>query len=163
MVTPTSTPAGLLEFTNCELVGLKAFFESAMEIDKATQAQIEGVSFLAEMLARSQELCRGVGFADDLGMAPQLYASKRGSGKGTNLPPKSNPQEVTVTEDMPKAITLTAPAIPTATRSPSRSPSSPSHGTLSGSGAKRTYTPNANYVGTDDFQLQGDRRRRGRL
>jgi hypothetical protein len=153
MVSAASNPAGLLEFTNCELAGFKAFFASNQEIDRATQAQSEGVSFLAEMLARSQELCRGVGFADDLGMAPQLYAAKRGSGSGTNLPPNANPQDVTVTEDVPKSITLGAsdpdgdPLTFTITKQPE-------HGTLSGSGATRTYTPDNNYVGADDFSFK---------
>src|SRR3712207_7976704 len=65
----------LFRSTNCELLGLKAFFDSMEEIDKATQGQNEGVSFLVEMLARGQELCNGQGgFADDLAAAPQLYA-----------------------------------------------------------------------------------------
>jgi VCBS repeat-containing protein len=152
-VSASSNPAGLLEFTNCELVGLKAFFSSAEEIDKATQAQNEGVSFLAEMLARSQELCKGVGFADDLGSNPQLYAAKRGSGKGTNLPPKADAQNVSTAEDTPKQITLTGsdpdgdPLTFTITKQPD-------HGTLSGSGANVTYTPAANYNGPDDFSFK---------
>ncbi|HEX8051739.1 MAG TPA: tandem-95 repeat protein [Thermoleophilaceae bacterium] len=153
MVSAPSNPAGLLEFTNCELNGFKAFFSSKEEIDRATQAQNEGVSFLAEMLARSQELCKGDGFADDLGSNPQLYAAKRGSGKGTNLPPKADPQSVAATEDTPKAITLTGsdpdgdPLTFTITKQPD-------HGTLSGSGANVTYTPAANYNGPDDFSFK---------
>jgi hypothetical protein len=155
MVTSTDNPAGLLEFTNCELVGLKAFFDSETEIDRATQAQNEGVSFLVEMLARSQELCRAAkaSFASDLGSDPQLYALKRGSGKGTNLPPSADKQDVTVVEDTPKSITLGAsdpdgdPLTYTITKQPD-------HGTLSGSGANRTYTPNADYIGPDDFSFK---------
>ena len=153
-VTSPNNPAGLLEFTNCELVGLKQFFDSATEIDKATQAQNEGVSFLVEMLARAQELCNGNGgFADDLGASPQLYAAKRGSGNGTNRPPKAEKQDVTVTEDTPKNITLVGsdpdgdPITFTITKNPD-------HGTLTGTGANRTYTPNANYTGPDDFSFK---------
>jgi VCBS repeat-containing protein len=155
MVSQTQNPAGLLEFTNCELVGLKAFFESATEIDKAVQAQREGVSFLVEMLARSHELCvaQGAGFWDELGLQPQLYAAKRGSGKGTNQPPDAQNQTVTVTEDEAKDITLGA-------NDPDGDPltfsieSGPAKGVLSGSGANRTYTPNANATGADSFTFK---------
>ena len=156
MVSSGSNPAGLLEFTNCELVGLKAFFDSMEEIDKATQGQNEGVSFLVEMLARAQELCNGQGgFADDLGASPQLYAQKRASGNGTNRPPNADKQDVTVTEDTPKAITLTGsdPDGDSLTFSITKQPD---HGTLSGSGPNLTYTPDANYVGVDDFSFKVD-------
>ncbi|HEX8648391.1 MAG TPA: tandem-95 repeat protein [Thermoleophilaceae bacterium] len=156
IVSSNSNPAGLLEFTNCELVGLKAFFDSQQEIDKATQGQNEGVSFLAEMLARAQELCNGQGgFADDLGASPQLYAQKRASGNGTNRPPKADKQDVTVTEDTPKAITLTGsdPDGDSLTFSITKQPD---HGTLSGSGPNVTYTPAANYTGPDDFSFKVD-------
>ena len=156
MVTSTPNPAGLLEFTNCELVGLKVFFDSMEEIDKATQGQNEGVSFLVEMLARAQELCNGQGgFADDLGAAPQLYAQKRASGNGTNRPPKADKQDVTVTEDTPKSITLTG-------SDPDNDPltfsitKQPDHGTLSGTLPNVTYTPDADYTGPDDFSFKVD-------
>jgi VCBS repeat-containing protein len=153
MVPANTNAAGLLEFTNCEFVGLKAFFDSAEEIDKATQAQNEGVSFLAEMLARSQELCKGVGFADDLGASPQLYAAKRGSGQPTNRPPVANPQSVEVTEDEPKDITLTG-SDPDGDPLSFQVTSNPSHGTLSGTAPNLTYTPNPDYTGPDSFQFK---------
>ncbi|MEA2474727.1 MAG: hypothetical protein QOE06_2642 [Thermoleophilaceae bacterium] len=151
-VDASQNPAGLLEFTNCELVGLKAFFDSKDEIDRATQAQNEGVSFLAEMLARSQELCKGTGFADDLGASPQLYAAKRGSGKGTNRPPDAEAQSVSATEDTPKTITLNA-SDPDGDSLTYTVSANPSHGTLTGSGKNLTYTPAADYSGPDSFQF----------
>ncbi|MDQ3933344.1 MAG: Ig-like domain-containing protein [Actinomycetota bacterium] len=155
MVNQNQNPAGLLEFTNCELVGLKAFFESAAEIDKVVQAQNEGVSFLVEMLARSHELCaaQGAGFWDELGLQPQLYTAKRGSGNPTNRPPSADKQDVTVNEDTPKSITLGAsdpdgdPLTYTITKQPD-------HGDLTGSGPNRTYTPDPDYTGKDDFSFK---------
>ena len=154
MVDSSNNPAGLLEATNCAFVGLKSFFDSTAEIDRATQGQNEGVSFLAEMLARSQELCNGDGgFADDLGASPQLYAQRRASGSGTNRPPKADPQNVTTTEDTAKSITLTGsdPDGDTLTYSITKPPD---HGTLSGSGSNVTYTPDGNYSGPDDFSFK---------
>ena len=72
-----------------------------------------------------------------------------------NNPPSSTPQSVTVTEDTPRAITLTGsdpdgnPITYTVT-------SSPAHGTLSGTAPNLTYTPASNYpaghaAATDSF------------
>ncbi len=68
----------------------------------------------------------------------------------TNQPPTATAQSITVIEDTPKAITLTG-------TDPENSPltftiaTNPTHGSLSGTGANRTYTPQANYTGTDSF------------
>ncbi len=65
-------------------------------------------------------------------------------------PPTANSQSVSVNEDGSVAITLTG-------SDPEGDPltfsvqSAPTNGTLSGSGANRTYTPNANYNGSDSF------------
>jgi len=60
----------------------------------------------------------------------------------------ANAQNITTPEDTPKAITLTgtggAPLIYTIR-------SNPKNGTLSGTGAIRTYTPKANFTGKDTF------------
>ncbi|MEO5367850.1 MAG: tandem-95 repeat protein, partial [Magnetococcus sp. WYHC-3] len=66
-----------------------------------------------------------------------------------NLPPTANAQSVSTAEDTAKAITLTG-------SDPERSAltyiaAAPAHGTLSGTGASRTYTPAANYNGADNF------------
>ncbi|HEY3052448.1 MAG TPA: Ig-like domain-containing protein [Thermoanaerobaculia bacterium] len=70
-----------------------------------------------------------------------------------NDAPVANPQSVITPEDTPIAITLTGSdvdgdpltfAIVTG----------PAHGTLSGSGANVTYTPNANYNGPDSFTFR---------
>ena len=67
-----------------------------------------------------------------------------------NDPPSAAAQAVTTPEDTPRATTLAGtdvdgdPLTYTIV-------SSPAHGTLSGSGATRTYTPAANYYGADSF------------
>ncbi len=67
-----------------------------------------------------------------------------------NDAPLANPQSVTLSEDGSVAIVLTGSDI-------EESPLSfviqtqPTHGSLSGTGANRTYTPTANYYGNDSF------------
>ena len=67
-----------------------------------------------------------------------------------NYLPIANSQSVTTVEDMAKAVTLTAtdadndPLTYTIV-------SGPQNGTLSGSGTNQTYTPKANYNGSDSF------------
>jgi DNA/RNA endonuclease G (NUC1) len=68
-------------------------------------------------------------------------------------PPGTEGQSVTTKEDTPKDITLNAV-------SPNDIPltysivTGPSHGTLVGTGANRTYTPNAGYLGSDSFTFR---------
>jgi len=65
-------------------------------------------------------------------------------------PPVADPQSLSTTEDTSLSITLTG-------SDPENGPltflvqSGPSHGALSGSGAERTYTPDADYHGGDSF------------
>jgi hypothetical protein len=66
-----------------------------------------------------------------------------------NTAPTANPQNVSTNEDTPLGITLTG-------SDPQGSPltfapTTPLHGTLTGTGAARTYTPAANYFGPDSF------------
>ena len=70
-----------------------------------------------------------------------------------NDSPVANDQSISVTEDTPKPITLTATdadgnALIYTIVTP------PTQGTLSGSGANRTYTPNLNYNGGDSFTFK---------
>jgi len=70
-----------------------------------------------------------------------------------NDPPVANDQPVTTAEDTAKAITLSATDV-------ENSPLTytvligPNHGTLSGNGPNRTYTPAANYNGPDSFTFK---------
>jgi VCBS repeat-containing protein len=70
-----------------------------------------------------------------------------------NDAPVANAQAVTTDEDTPVVITLTGSDI-------ENSPltfivvTQPQHGTLSGAGASRTYTPTANYFGADSFTFK---------
>ena len=71
----------------------------------------------------------------------------------TNRAPIGNAQSVTTNEDTAKAITLAGTDL-------DGNPlnytvlSQPAHGTLSGTGATRTYTPAANYNGPDSFTFR---------
>lgn len=73
--------------------------------------------------------------------------------KPINDAPVSDDQDVTTDEDTAKAITLNASDVEGDTLSYSIV-SGPAHGTLSGSGANRTYTPTANYHGPDSFTFK---------
>ena len=67
-----------------------------------------------------------------------------------NDAPVANDDTATVTEDTPKAITLTGSDIEGSTLSYTIV-SPPTKGTLSGTAPNLTYTPNANYNGSDSF------------
>src|SRR5436190_566336 len=72
-----------------------------------------------------------------------------------DAPPRGDDQTVQVTQDTPKSITLTAvddngDLISFAVVTP------PHHGTLTGTGAARTYTPAANYHGLDSFTFKAN-------
>ena len=70
-----------------------------------------------------------------------------------NDAPVANPQSVTVTEDTPIGVTLTATDVEAASLTYSIL-SGPSKGSLTGAGASRTYTPNANATGSDSFTFR---------
>jgi hypothetical protein len=71
-----------------------------------------------------------------------------------NDPPVADDQSLTTPEDTPLAVTLTGTDIDGDALS--FTAGAPSHGTLSGSGASRTYTPAANFTGTDSFTFVAD-------
>jgi hypothetical protein len=72
----------------------------------------------------------------------------------TNTAPVADNKTVTTNEDTPASITLTATD---AESNPlTYSVTNPSHGTLSGSGSSRTYTPTANYNGSDSFTYRAN-------
>jgi hypothetical protein len=73
----------------------------------------------------------------------------------SNHPPFANPQTVTTDEDTAKAITLTATDSDGDSLTYSIT-SLPQHGSLTGTGANRTYTPAATYNGSDSFIFQAD-------
>ena len=69
-------------------------------------------------------------------------------------PPVANPQTVVTNEDVSKAIVLTS-TDPYADVNTYKIVSPPAHGTItSGTTAKRTYKPNANYNGPDSFAFK---------
>jgi hypothetical protein len=69
-----------------------------------------------------------------------------------NDAPTANSQAVSTNGNTPVAITLTGSDLETSAGNLTFTVTSgPSHGSLSGSGANRTYTPAANYCGPDAF------------
>ena len=66
-----------------------------------------------------------------------------------NDAPTANGQSVSTTQNVQRSITMTG-SDPEGTAL-TFSPGAPSHGTLSGTGATRTYTPTAGYTGPDSF------------
>ncbi|QMU31362.1 choice-of-anchor tandem repeat GloVer-containing protein [Adhaeribacter radiodurans] len=66
--------------------------------------------------------------------------------------PVANAQSITTTEETGKAITLTGSASGTSLVYTIVTP--PANGTLSGSGATRTYKPKANFSGKDSFKFK---------
>ena len=71
----------------------------------------------------------------------------------TNVLPTANSQTVTVAEDDSVGITLVANDPDDATLTYTVV-AGPAHGVLSGTGANRIYTPNANYNGSDSFTFK---------
>jgi endonuclease G len=71
-----------------------------------------------------------------------------------NDAPSANGQAVSTNSNTPVAITLTGSDVETATENLVFEVTvNPAHGSLSGSGANITYTPNANYSGPDSFEF----------
>jgi CSLREA domain-containing protein len=70
-----------------------------------------------------------------------------------NDPPTANDQSVTTSEDSSRFITFTGSDVDGDVLSFSVV-SGPSHGTLSGSGSSRTYTPAADFNGSDSFTFK---------
>jgi DNA/RNA endonuclease G (NUC1) len=71
-----------------------------------------------------------------------------------NDAPTANSQSVNTTSNTPRAITLTGSDLETPSGSLTFTVTSgPSHGSLTGSGANRIYTPGVNYSGPDSFNF----------
>ena len=90
---------------------------------------------------------RGAGFPRLRGAATDIGAFESGSA------PVANNQSASTTQGTPKAITLTATD---AENDPLTFTvlTNPTNGVLSGSGANRTYTPNAGFTGSDSFTFR---------
>ncbi len=74
-------------------------------------------------------------------------------GTSTNTTPVANNQFVTTTEDTAKAITLTGTDADAGNTLTYAIVTQPAHGNLTGTASSRTYTPAANYNGTDSFSF----------
>jgi hypothetical protein len=73
----------------------------------------------------------------------------------TNKPPVADAQVVTISEDTPGAITLTA-TDPEGVALNYTIVAPPSSGSLSGAAPNLTYTPNRNYYGSDNFTFKAN-------
>jgi len=87
------------------------------------------------------------GFGDEVAVYIRL------AGTAPNVRPTANPQSVTAEPDTPKDITLTYSDPDGPGPYTFAIGSGPSHGTLSGTGATRTYTPTNGYTGADSFDF----------
>ena len=74
---------------------------------------------------------------------------------GPNTAPVANAQSVTATEDLAKSITLTGSDLDGDTLTFSVT-TAPAHGTLSGTAPNLTYTPTANYTGSDSIWFRAN-------
>jgi Bacterial Ig domain/Cadherin-like beta sandwich domain/HYR domain/Galactose oxidase, central domain/Kelch motif/Regulator of chromosome condensation (RCC1) repeat len=73
-----------------------------------------------------------------------------------NDSPLANAQSVTTAEDTVASITLTGSDVDAGTTLTFAIVTGPTNGTLSGTGASRTYTPAANFFGTDSFTFKAN-------
>ncbi|MCW2922761.1 MAG: hypothetical protein JWM98_165 [Thermoleophilia bacterium] len=157
VVRNAANPGQLLEFTNDLLRGLTAFATSPDEVraagEQATLSEAAGGSSTA-----TQSLGRGARLADSFtghsaGVEPPLLEEDvPTTTPDANHAPVATAATVTLVEDGSATVTLggtdsdgdavTATIV-----------SSPAHGALVGAGSLRTYTPLADYAGTDSISF----------
>jgi hypothetical protein len=152
-------PRAELEFSNRQLNGIECFLSSPAEVETAVRAKADGKSrsFLAWMVARGLSLCGDGYLVDSVTDAPDgvletfgwTVDGGGGSPVAENRAPTAEALGVTTDEDTAARVTL-------AGTDPDGDPlqfafAQPSHGTVSGSGADLTYTPNADANGADSF------------
>jgi hypothetical protein len=150
-----------LEFSNRQLNGIECFLSSPAEVDGAVRAKAAGRSrsFLAWMIARGSSLCGDGYLVDSVAGAPRWVLETFGwsvDGGGpsagaepANRPPTGDALSVTTGEDAPVRIGL-AGADPDGDALAFVF-AQPEHGTVAGSGADLTYTPDVDFNGADSF------------
>ncbi len=115
----------------------------------STSSAVDAGTALASAYAGSiNSLSRPQGSAWDIGAYERSAAP-------SNQPPTANAQSVSVAENASLTITLSGTdpdSGPAALRYSVVAP--PTHGTLSGSGTHRTYTPHTNFNGNDSFTFK---------
>lgn len=79
-------------------------------------------------------------------------AGSCGAGTGVNCPPVATGSSVRTVQDTAVQVSLQGSDSDGSIAS-RRIVAAPAHGTLSGTGANRTYTPNAGFVGTDSLRF----------
>ncbi|MGA1864138.1 MAG: Ig-like domain-containing protein, partial [bacterium] len=126
-------------------------------LERDLQADLEEAQPGTVILAVNSFKIYGSGRVDDIMLCNILMLSNMPSATNNNTPLNSVPiaynQSITTSEDTPKAIILTA-------SDPDLDPltytimTQPSHGTLSGPAPNLTYSPTANYYGSDSFTFK---------
>ena len=94
---------------------------------------------------------RRIYVADQLYVQSPTFNDRLLVSSAINGAPVANAQSVTTPEDTAKAITLSVTDPDTTDTQTYTIVTNPAHGTLTGNGANRTYTPNLNYNGADSF------------
>lgn len=86
-------------------------------------------------------------------LATLLAVAGCGDNRPSNFPPVLSQQEINITMSEDDTVTIDATAHDPEERKISYSASSPGHGTLAGGGPTYTYTPAANFVGSDELTI----------
>lgn len=125
----------------------KAKFVSAINASNDHASRMAALkTYLSELLTAIKQR------SDAKESALQTFINALGNAQA-NQAPTANSQSVTTNEETPKAITL-AGTDPQGTSLTYTVLTSPAHGTLSGTAPNLTYTPAANYAGSDSFTFK---------
>ena len=121
---------------------------TAPTLEDYSNAGVQGVT--ADNIDDINALVDGL-TAEDVDSTEEIKALVASSG--INLVPIANAQSITLNEDTSKALTLTASDADGDSLTYTVV-ANPTHGTLSGTAPNMTYTPTANYFGSDSFTFK---------
>jgi VCBS repeat-containing protein len=152
-VCPASPPQ--LAFTSRLITGLTQVLTDQGAVDRAVAASGSASPFAGRLLADAYDRGSPAGALSALGQHPRQYVNfgpaGAGSPQGLNLLPFAHDQSVTTNEDTAVTIDLANGDALQALLGSYTIDSPPAHGRLSGSGRFVTYTPDADFNGTDAF------------
>ncbi|MDW5597849.1 Ig-like domain-containing protein [Conexibacter stalactiti] len=151
------TTAAQLAFTSRVLSGIDGLLADPTAVDRANASTATGIPFLSTLLTEGYSRGAASSSLKKLGVHPQSFFNfprpppGRGSAPQTiPLPPFAQNKSVSTNEDTAVRIDLASDLIQELFGDFSIV-SGPAHGSLSGSGRFVTYTPNADFTGTDSF------------
>ena len=121
---------------------------TAPTLEDYSNAGVQGVT--ADNIDDINALVDGL-TAEDVDSTEEIKALV--ASLGINLVPIANAQSITLNEDTSKALTLTASDADGDSLTYTVV-ANPTHGTLSGTAPNMTYTPTANYFGSDSFTFK---------